>query len=298
MSGSQFQFLEKGHLINRLILGTANFGQDYGATNKRGEIPCDEIKAILAQCLALGINQLDTAQAYGRVEEKLGMAGVTHFFTTTKIVLQPEENAETIPAKVEQSMHRLKVDRLDSLLLHNEQRLNQHDAGNVAEELHRLVAKGMVGRVGLSSYEPAQALELCSHYGLQVVQLPANALDRRLFQKGLLDKFLAKGIEVLVRSVFLQGLLLEQPCKEGRIPKEVLDHAGRFREGCRKEGLTPLQGALGSVLGISDKIKIVFGVSHVTELLQVLDACEKAQAPGAFSCPSWQKAFDPRSWAP
>jgi len=283
---------------HRLILGTATFGMAYGATNRRGEVSLEEIKDLLDQCREKGITQLDTAQAYGRAEEKLGMARVTDFSITTKIVLKPEENAEAIHPKVIQSMERLGVDKIANLLVHNEERINQNDAGDVAEQLALLVEKGLVGRVGISSYDPVQALELCSRYGFQVAQLPANALDRRLFQKGLLEKILARGTEVHARSVFFQGLLLGEPCQKGRIPKGVLDHVGRFREGCRKEGLTPLQGALGSVLAISDKIKIVFGVSHVTELLQVLDACEGARVPMAFSCPSWQREFDPRSWAP
>ena len=220
---------------SRLILGTATFGMAYGATNRRGEMALEEIKGLLDQCQEKGITQLDTAQAYGRAEEKLGKAGVTDFSITTKIVLQPEENAKAIYPKVIQSMERLGVDNIGNLLVHNEERMAQHDAGDVAEQLHLLVERRLVGRVGLSSYDPAQSLELCLRHGLQVVQLPVNALDRRLLQKGLLDKFLAKGIEVHARSVFFQGLLLEEPCQEGRISKEVLDHVARFREGCRNE---------------------------------------------------------------
>ena len=271
---------------------------DYGVTNRCGEMPLPAVKGLLDQCREMGIKQLDTAQAYGRAEEKLGMAGVTDFFVTTKIVLQPEEKAEAIHAKVTRSLGRLGVERIGSLLLHNEERMNQHDAGKVAEQLHLLVAKGLVGRIGLSSYDPVQALALCSRHGLQVAQLPANALDRRLLQKGLLDKFLAKGIEVHVRSVFLQGLLLEESPSGDGIPQAAQETTGHFRRACREEGLTPLQGALGSILEISGKIKVIFGVSHARELLQILEAWRRARAPRGFACPSWREEFDPRCWNP
>src|SRR5512135_2454138 len=52
-------------MIDRIILGTAAFGMDYGVTNKRGKVPRDEVERILKLAYDAGIRWLDTAEAYG-----------------------------------------------------------------------------------------------------------------------------------------------------------------------------------------------------------------------------------------
>ena len=54
------------------ILGTAQFGLDYGVSNKLGKIRDEEIKNILICAKKYGVQYLDTANAYGDSEEKIG----------------------------------------------------------------------------------------------------------------------------------------------------------------------------------------------------------------------------------
>ena len=223
---------------SRLILGTATFGMDYGATNPNGEVSVEKIGRILDGCRRGNIRELDTARAYGRAEERLGCVGVGDFAITTKIDLRPDESADAVHPKLTQSLERLRVDKVATLLLHNEERLHQPDAEAVAGHLHKLVERGLAGRAGFSSYEPSNAVRLCARFGFQAVQLPANALDQRFLQKGFLDPFLSQGVEVQIRSLFLQGVLLAEPYKASGVPSEVLHYARGFRARCREEGIT------------------------------------------------------------
>jgi aryl-alcohol dehydrogenase-like predicted oxidoreductase len=286
----------KDKIKKRLILGTASFGMDYGATNTSGEVPLKEIKAIIKMCRDNGISELDTAQAYGRAEVELGKTGVRDFLITTKIHLSLDEGAESVKGKLAQSLDRLQVDQVENLLLHNEECLSGDNADQIVQALHHLVEQGVVGKVGLSSYEPKQALDLCQRHGFKITQLPANALDNRLFEGGAIDRFIENKIEVQIRSVFLQGVLLEKPQVKSAVPKDVVNQAEQFRNRCRERGLTPLQGALGHVLQASKHAKIVFGVTRLEEFQGILESLADDTQNLQFLSPAWKPEFDPRNW--
>ena len=269
---------------------------NYGVTNTKGEVSVEKIGQILDGCRQSKIRELDTARAYGRAEERLGDAGVGDFAITTKMDLRPDENADAMHAKLTQSLERLRVDKVASLLLHNEERLHRPDAKAVADHLHKLVERGLAGRVGFSSYDPSSAVRLCALFGLQAVQLPANALDQRLLREGVLDKFLSQGVEVQIRSLFLQGVLLAEPPQAGGVPPEVVYHARGFRARCREEGVTPLRGAWGEWRRFPEQVKAVFGVTSVEELDETIKNIAQARPLSSFKAPPWQKEFDPRSW--
>ena len=57
---------------SNLGLGTVQFGQDYGVSNKHGRVTRSEAEAILRRAAAAGMTVLDTAAEYGQAEETLG----------------------------------------------------------------------------------------------------------------------------------------------------------------------------------------------------------------------------------
>ena len=63
----------------------------------------------------------------------------------------------------------------------------------------------------MSVYDETQLSLAESRFRPELVQLPLNALDRRLVVSGALARLKARGVEVHARSVFLQGLLLTPP---------------------------------------------------------------------------------------
>ena len=55
-----------------IILGSAQFGLNYGITNKKGKVSEQELVKILELAAESGITTIDTAPAYGSSEETLG----------------------------------------------------------------------------------------------------------------------------------------------------------------------------------------------------------------------------------
>lgn len=72
-------------MLHKLSIGTAQFGLDYGITNKRGKVPKEEAIAIIHEALRLGIRTFDTAAEYGEAEAILdeALAG-RHNITVTR----------------------------------------------------------------------------------------------------------------------------------------------------------------------------------------------------------------------
>ena len=58
-----------GYKISHLILGTVQFGLNYGIANKTGKPSKEQVEEILLNAFDSGINALDTANAYGIVKK-------------------------------------------------------------------------------------------------------------------------------------------------------------------------------------------------------------------------------------
>ena len=197
--------------LDRLAIGTAQFGDGYGLFNSRQNMPHVEVDQIISTLREHGCLTLDTAALYPGVEEKLGSYDLTGFAVVTKLPHLPEDGeapGEWVLRSVEQSMARLNVNFLHGLMLHRPGDLEGPSGQEVYEALMSCKSLGLVGRVGISVYGPEE-LELFNKYpGLDLVQAPFNVLDRRLDTSGAATRLAAAGVEIHVRSVFLQGLLL------------------------------------------------------------------------------------------
>ena len=76
----------------KLGLGTVQFGCNYGISNKKGQVPYEEIRKILEYAQEVGIDTLDTASLYGNSEKVLGRFNIDNF----KVVTKAKPSAEMI----------------------------------------------------------------------------------------------------------------------------------------------------------------------------------------------------------
>lgn len=249
----------------RLALGTVQFGLAYGISNSAGEVADDELDTILALARKLGVDTLDTAQAYGKAEARLGMHSTNDFQLSTK--LAPGIDAKDVDSYVESSLQRLGRPRLDGLLLHR----SQDASPALFEALATLQQEGKVGKTGVSVYAPEElALWLEQGYPLELVQLPANLLDQRFLRAGWLDRLQAMGCEIHVRSLFLQGLLLMQPALRPAYFDAFREPLSRL-DGWRPH-LSALHKALALIPALPQVNRFVVGVCHAHELAAIASA--------------------------
>ena len=286
----------------QLCLGTVQFGLPYGITNHAGQVPEEEVRRILDLAASSGISLLDTAQAYGTAEKVLGSCWPAD---------APRRLISKLPAKAPRqrweeslitSLQRLQTPKLHGLLLHRAADLLAPDGDELLNWLEGLRNRGQVERIGVSIYEASELDDLPLDR-LQLVQLPVSVYDQRLIHDGTIKRLQDLGIAVHVRSVLLQGLLLQAPNHwPDHLSAGFREHHARWLDHLYQEGVSPLAGALGFVHACEGVEAVLVGVVAVQELAQVIEAWSqpKVSTLEASLNWGWENAvdLDPRSWPP
>lgn len=289
-----------GSLAARVAIGTAQFGGVYGVANTAGQVCADEVQSILSVAREKGIRTIDTAVAYGGSETTLGNAGVMDFDVVTKVPAVPTGQRDVrgwIERQVEGSLTRLGVDQLDGVLTHRASDLRGSEAAEVQLGLEAVRVRGLVRKIGVSGYAPAELDELTERYPLNLVQLPLNVFDRRAINSGLLRKLAARNVEVHVRSVFLQGLLVMPAQHRPAYFTRWTPMFDKWSAWTQLHGLTPIEAALRFIFNIPDVSRIVMGFDLASQLLEALVAAEGSLPALPDEMQSDDEALiDPSQW--
>ena len=294
--------------MTKLGLGTAQFGMDYGVSNRRGQCPPREIGEILDHARELGVTVIDTAAAYGSSEEALGQClGEGHGFEiVTKLPpIEPAPCAESAKRMVwsyfERSLTRLGQQAVHALLVHRAADLIGAKGASVWSAMRELRDEGLVARIGASVYGAADIEALLEHFSPDLIQLPFNILGQDVAQSGWLARLKEQGVEIHARSAFLQGALLMDPAT---LPPHLANAAAwleSWRRAMAVEGLDPIAGALACVRARPEIDVIVAGVTCASELREIAAAAARPLPSGI----DWSRfaledaaITDPRNWPP
>jgi aryl-alcohol dehydrogenase-like predicted oxidoreductase len=256
----------------RLGLGTAQFGLNYGISNSSGRTQEREVRKILELAIHNDINLIDTAAAYGDAESVLGncLPETAAFRVVTKTIPLRDRPASTdgvqwIRDGFVRSLERLRFGSVDTLLVHHADDLLEAEGDSVYAELMRLKQEGLVRRIGFSAYSGRQIDLALDRYDVDLVQLPMNVLDQRLLEGGQLQRLRSRRVEVHVRSIFLQGLLLMDLSALPTYFDPVRSRLRAWRESLASRGLTVAQGALAFARSLDVDV-ILIGVETAAQL--------------------------------
>lgn len=289
--------------VSRLALGTAQFGLNYGIANQAGQVSVNDVASILKGASLAGIDTLDTAIAYGDSEERLGQIGVNPWQIVSKLPKFPQlpdkltDAGKWVRASVMGSIERLNVSCLGGLLLHHPADLLGSQGEALYGALAELKSLGLVRKIGISIYQPDELDTLFEHMTFDVVQAPFNILDRRLMDSGWFGKLHELGVELHVRSVFMQGLLLMpatlRPAKFQRW-QPLWDEWDRWLS---VHQLTPVQACLRYALSFNEIERVIVGVDSPEQLNEIIAAASGALPPVPFSLQSNDVALlNPSHW--
>jgi len=290
-----------GVQVSRLCFGTMSFGGDADESTSA---------AMYRACRAAGINFFDTANRYnaGRSEEILGSLIQGHreeLVLATKCFdsIGPDINAKGgsrryITRAVEESLKRLKTDRVEILYLHH------HDYATPVEEslraLEDLVRAGKILYPAVSNYaawQAQKALDLQEARGwarLQVVQ-PMYSLVKRQAEVEILPMAQANAISVvpyspagggLLSGKYAQqekpavGRLLANPVYKDRYGEDWMhETAMNFAALCKQRGVHPMSMAVAWVGGHPAVTAPIIGARNVDQLRASLDSVKIAMTP-------------------
>ncbi len=253
-----------------LIIGTANFSSNYGLKHKNKAINNKKKKNIISFIKKKKINFFDTSQEYSDSESFLGRQNIRNIKVITKIIFKKKKISEKYVEKlINKSLKNLKVKTLYALLFHNPKQLIGTKGKKIFSFLRKQKRIGKIKKIGVSLNSPDEINIFYKKLPIDIVQLPLNVFDQRLIHLGWLDKLRKKNIEIHVRSVFLQGLLLMKKSKIPNYFKKFEQNLKEWNTWALKNKINKIDACLNFVL--NNKIdKIVVGIDEKKHLKKIL----------------------------
>lgn len=284
--------------LNKLGLGSGQFGLDQAGL--RGRPRDAEAREILAIAARAGVEVLEVGRHPHPAEVTLGLVLPRPSpFKLTITTVRPDRGPDLAEAEIRAQLRRLGVESVDAILAPSATDLFSANGPALWDRMRSLRDAGLCRQIGVSVYASDDPIGLARRFKPDVVQAPASLLDQRMLIDGTLAELAGMGVEVHLRSIFLNGLLFLPP---ERTPSHLKAAAGRISRARRMiaEGRSdPLQAALGFALSRPEASVVLVGVASAAEMSAVVAA--------ALSPPpdlDWDEmalddpaALDPQAWA-
>ncbi|MBO4298838.1 MAG: aldo/keto reductase [Clostridia bacterium] len=270
-----------GRPFSQMSLGTVQLGLDYGIANEDGKPSLEQSHEVLKTAIEGGVTALDTAATYGSSEKVLGsyfraFGGRDSVFITTKFSLNmpgaPGAQArDAVRRSLERSLENLGMDRVDCLMLHRAEDFDeQGDA--VLRALSDLKSEGMIGCAGISIYHPESLEKPLQSDVFSMVQAPMSLFDHALKDSGRMETLRQRGMALIIRSVFLQGLFFLDP--DGISDPQLYGAAGEklrmIRALADRENMTMAELAIAYIRDMPGVTSLVLGAEKPDQVRQNL----------------------------
>jgi aryl-alcohol dehydrogenase-like predicted oxidoreductase len=270
------------NFLNKLTLGTVQFGLDYGINNPNGKPSLEKSLEMLDLAWAKGIRIFDTAYAYGDAEEVLGEFNRTRepgaemkIITKLKPNILSESSgqpSDIIESNLRESLKRLGRDYVDGYLFHTPAYIYNNEA---VEAMAALKKQGLAKNIGVSIYEEADAVYAAGLKDFDYIQVPYSVFDQRADRVGFFEIAKKNNIKVFARSAFLQGLFF---MPEDKIPPHLEIAKPYFKkldEIIGKYNLSRQQAALLFSYKNKNIDHVVFGVDNLLQLKEDIETVQK-----------------------
>ncbi|MDV6331545.1 aldo/keto reductase [Asticcacaulis sp. 201] len=282
-----------------LGLGSAQFGGDYGISNTRGRVSEDEVRQILELAADCKILNIDAAHYDGDVERILGRCWpFPSPFKPQLRTLRLEKGLDWLESRLRRSVDHMGLVRAHSALVDCAEDLMGPHGDALWARLEKLKGEGLISKIGISATHADQPVLLARRFKPDIMQVPASILDQRLVRNGDIETLAGLGVEVQIRSVFLQGLLF--------LPREALPanlipigpHLSRVRRIMMESGADPLHAALSFALNLPGVSTVIVGVTSAAELRAIVAASERKAPRINYEAMALNDdvALDPQMW--
>jgi aryl-alcohol dehydrogenase-like predicted oxidoreductase len=283
-------------LKNKIVIGTAQFGMHYGIANKKGKVHSNEVASILDFAFKNNISALDTAKIYGNSERVIGDYLKTRPKCSWDVITK--FNHINVANQLQDSTEKLNS-QPTMILAHS---VNLFLDPVFQLELQEAKDKKMVRSIGVSLYneiEINQVLE--AKLKPEVVQLPMNILDTRLYRNKALNNLIEKGVEIHVRSAFLQGLFYLSTSDLQKRFGDVVPQLEILKSIAAKVDLTLAELSLLWLVNLKEVSKVIIGVDNINQLKRHLRALKKKIDSAIFNealCVQYEneKILNPSLW--
>ena len=264
-------------LINKYILGTVQFGLNYGVNNQLGKPSEDKVFQILDEAFKQNIHLLDTAEAYGNAVDIIGQyhkSGKNQFKVLSKF---KDVTKGLLSDQISKNLDLLNIDSFEVYSYHSYS--DFWEKKYLLDELEKAKQNGSIKKIGISLYTNTEMESAIQCKSIDVIQIPYSLLDNKN-QRGELIKFAKeKKKEVHVRSIFLQGLFFKGV---ETLPQNLLQlkpYLELIDQICQDNNVSKLSLASSYAYYNEDIDNVLIGVDSLEQLkanIQSLDFNQEA----------------------
>lgn len=284
----------------KVIVGTANFGQSYGMLGRENLMNRKNLKEIIKVVSSMNNMFIDTASSYGESETNIGQIAPFRLGEKiqTKILIEKDDSEKSIVNKVQLSLDKTMQKSFWSVLIHNPESLDSSREKSISAGLKKCVKLGLTKHVGISCYNAEEVITAKSrHKYLNFFQIPENVLDRSNFRNKQLQNLSIEGNQIFVRSIFLQGLLL---LESQDIPTPLIHCRHLFKEiedHCEKNRISKLKYCLDYARALEWSSGIIVGVRNIDDFQEILREMQLPILTKEFTNSTLSYVDrDPRNW--
>jgi aryl-alcohol dehydrogenase-like predicted oxidoreductase len=284
--------------LSKLGIGSGQFALDQ--TSVRGRPRSAEVRDMLEIAARTRLTVLDIAGYSPQSDATLGdILPRPNPFDVCISTVRADRGADLVEAEARAALRRMGVEQAECIMVPSASELFGPHGAALWDRLKALKDQGVTRKIGVAVFASDDPLGVARRFRPDVVQAPASLLDQRLIVDGTLASIAEMGIQVHLRSIFLNGLLLLPPDRAPNHLKAAAARISRARRLIAEGRSDPLQAALGFALSRPEAHTVLVGVASTAELNAVI-------AAGANPPPDldWDEmaiddpvALDPRAWA-
>lgn len=284
-------------LNKKLIIGTANFGNNYGLTQTK--VNKTDFEKIINKCKKFNIDKFDISESYKvpkKYINKIKMKKIILKFNFAKY-FPSRTDPQKVKEKILEFLIRNNLKKVDTILLHNQKDLLSVNGKSIYIALLMLKKEKIVSNIGVSFYDTLILKKILNRYKIDIIQIPINLFNNDFMQPALIKLYKKLNLKIYARSIFLQGLLLNfynngVYSKKFKKFKYILDNLKVFQY---KNKISALEHALSFIFNIKFVAGILIGVDNERHLEEIIKT--KIKKIPKFSKPIPSELKDPRKWS-
>lgn len=280
----------------KFIFGTANLFSKYG--QKGILIKRNKSLNLMNFAYKNNVKTLDVSSDYAIFDKDLKKLSFDKWnisFKITKKILLKMNSKKKVKKFIDFILNKFKCKKIDYILYHHDKDLLTRKGQLFFKHLLYFKKIKIIKKIGVSIYDFKKLDILLNKFPIDVVQVPFNVLDQRL-NNNLYRRIISrKKIEVHIRSIFLQGILVDKRLLPVKLKNNLA--IKKWFIYIKKNNLNPIRESFKFINENKFIKKIIIGYRDNKQLKEILSNCNYKSSfdYSVFNCKS-KKIIDPRKW--
>lgn len=191
----------RNYFLGKIIIGSANFESNYGIVGKK-KISKKEKNKIFKLCKKFNISSYDLSEEYNLNFKSLNKT----IPENSKIYLKLLESFKNFNYLKILTFKNIFKKKLKYFMIHGFKEVLDIKNKKASSNLIKI---SKILPLGISVYSPSEIYKAHKLFKFSTVQAPINIFDQRFLSLRMLNFFKKHNIELCARSIYLQGILLQ-----------------------------------------------------------------------------------------